>query len=379
MLSPLEGGVGGGRPLTVRLGIVGCGDVAFRTYLPGLAPVIADGSASVAVCFDPVQERADRAAAQFPGALAVTSLEALLEHPDLTAAVNLTPAPLHRDITTSLLMAGLHVFSEKPLAGTVEDGQALIALAKQQGKVLLCAPAVMATNRMQWLKRVIGEGRIGRPTLATAQMANMGPSGWRQYTGDPAVFYSTGVGPLIDTGVYVLHAITGLLGPARRVQAVGGIVIPKRTVTIERLLGQEIEVSTNDQMLIHLDFGGNVFAQVLSSFAVPRTRAPVLELHGTGGTISISAPDWYNANGAVDIFVRDESPLGIEDWMEVAPPVASPHENLIGAGVPHLIDCLNGTETPILTAEHACHVLEIMLKAGQAAASGETLEIETTF
>ena len=365
--------------MTVSLGIVGCGDVAFRTYLPGLAPIIADGSACVAVCFDPIQERAERAAAQYPGARAVNSLEELLEHPGLTAGVNLTPAPFHRDVTTALLMAGLHVFSEKPIASTVEDGQALIELARQQGKLLLCAPAVMATNRMQWLKRVIGDGRIGRPTLATAQMANMGPSGWRQYTGDPAVFYSAGVGPLIDTGVYVLHTITGLLGPAKRVQALGGIVIPKRTVTIERLLGQEIEVSTNDQMLIQLDFGGNVFAQVLSSFAVPRSKAPVLELHGTNGTVSISASDWYDANGPVDIFVRDESPLGVEDWMEVAPPVPSLHDSLIGAGVPHLVACIDGIEQPILTAEHACHVLEIMLKAGQAAPTGETLDIETTF
>ena len=104
--------------MTIALGIVGCGDVAFRTYFPGLAPVIADGSAVVAVCFDPIEERAKRAAALFPGAVAVTSLDALLQHPGLNAAVNLTPAPLHCEVTTALLNAGLHVFSEKPLAGS---------------------------------------------------------------------------------------------------------------------------------------------------------------------------------------------------------------------------------------------------------------------
>lgn len=365
--------------MTIALGIVGCGDVAFRTYLPGLAPVIADESASVAVCFDPVRERAERAAAMFPGANAVTTLDDLLNYPDLNAAVNLTPAPLHCEVTTALLNAGLHVFSEKPLAATVEDGQGLIALAKKLDKLLFCAPAVMATNRMQWLKRVIAAGKIGQPTLAVAQMANMGPSGWRQYTGDPAVFYGPGVGPLIDTGVYVLHTITGLLGPVKRLQAFGGIVIPKRKVTIERLLGQEIEVTANDQMLIHLDFGNNVFAQVLSSFAVPRSKMPALELHGTGGSISISLPDWYDANGPIDIFIRDESPLGIEDWQTAAPPMASPHGNLIGAGVPHFLGCLRGEESPILTAEHACHVLDVMLAALRAAASGETVDIGTSF
>ena len=365
--------------MTITLGIVGCGDVAFRTYLPGLDPIIADGSASVAVCFDPVQERAERAAALFPGATAVTSLDDLLRYPGLAAAVNLTPAPLHKEITTALLKAGLHVFSEKPLAATVEEGQALIALAKDEGKLLLCAPAVMVTNRFRWLKQLVAAERIGRPTLVVAQMANMGPSAWRGYTGDPAVFYSAGVGPLIDTGVYVLHAATGMLGPVKRVQAVGGIAIPKRKVLIERLLGQEIDVGTNDQMLINLDFGDNVFAQILSSFAVPRSKAPAFELHGTGGTISIALNDWYDANGPSDLLIRDESPLGIEDWQSVAPPNPSPHGNLIGAGVPHFVACLRGEEEPILTAEHACHVLEIMLKAGEAAASGETVEITTSF
>ena len=365
--------------MTISLGIVGCGDVAFRTYFPGLQPVISDGSAKVAVVFDPVLERAERAARLFPGAQPVVSLDALLEYPGLDAAVNLTPAPLHCEITTALLNRDLHVFSEKPLAATVAEGQGLIELARKRGKVLFCAPAVMATNRFRWLKQVIASGKIGRPTLGVAQMANMGPSAWRAYTGDPSVFYGPGVGPLIDTGVYVLHGLTGLLGPVKRIQAFGGIVIPKRTVLIERLLGQEIEVGTNDQMLIHLDFGNNVFAQVLSSFAVPRTKMPAFEIHGTLGSISVSMNEWYNANGASDILVRDESPLGIEDWQTVSPPVPSPHNNLIGAGVPHFIAHIEGQEDPILTAEHACHVLDIMIKAGESAASGETIEVETRF
>ena len=86
-------------------------------------------------------------------------------------------------------------------------------------------------------------------------MANMGPAAWRGYTGDPSVFYGPGVGPLLDTGVYALHAVTGLLGPARRVQAFGTVAIPRRPILIPRLQGQEVEVSTNDLVLLHLDFG----------------------------------------------------------------------------------------------------------------------------
>lgn len=315
----------------------------------------------------------------FPGARAVTTFDDLLATEGLTAAVNLTPAPLHLEITAALLNRGLHVYSEKPIAATVAEAQTLIDLADSKVLHLLCAPAVMVTNRMLWLRRIIEAGRIGKPHLAVAQMANMGPHAWRAYTGDPRVHYSAAVGPMIDTGVYVLHAITGLLGPARRIQAMGGVTIPKRTILVDRYLGEEIQVGANDLMMIHLDFGDNVFAQVLSTFAVPRTKQPALEVHGALGSISIASSDWYNTNGPADILIRDESPLGVEDWQTVSPPVPSPHVNLIGAGVPHLIGVLAGSEQPVLTARHATHVLEIMLKATEAAASSQTLDLSTTF
>ena len=78
-------------------------------------------------------------------------------------------------------------------------------------------------------------------------------------------------------------------------------------------------------MLIHLDFGDNVFAQILSSFAVPRTQdaGAGAARHQRHGQL-VATQEWYNAKGPVDIFLRDESPLGIEDWADRQPPVAEP-------------------------------------------------------
>jgi predicted dehydrogenase len=364
----------------IRLGLIGCGDVAFRTYIPGMQAI--GDRATVAATFDPIAERAERAAALFPDATAYTSFEALLGHQGLDGVFNLTPAPLHRQTTSQALDAGLHVFSEKPIAATVAEGEALIAQADRLGKLLLCAPAVMATGRFRWLKRIIEAGRVGRPHLATAQMANMGPAGWRAYTGDPAVFYTKDVGPMLDTAVYVLHAVTGLIGPARRVEAFGGIAIPERNVLIERLAGRTIAVAANDVMLIHLDFGENRFAQILSSFAVPASRGPALELHGSEGTISIAAGAWYDGWGPVDIYRRDDTLLGLDGWLQNVAPPNRPEggfEHLIGSGPRHFVGCLSGAEEPILTAQHALHVLEIILKAHQSAAEGCSLALETGF
>ena len=361
----------------IDLGIVGCGDVAFRTYLPGLAPLA--GRARVVACCDPVRERAERLAAEAGGATAYDDYDAFLAHPGFGAILNLTPAPFHREVSTAALDAGLHVFSEKPLAPDVSQAQALIDHARRRERLLLCAPAVMATTRFRWLRDLLAAGRLGRPTLAVGQMANMGPAAWREYRGDPAVFYAADVGPLLDTGVYVLHAITGLLGPARRVEAMGGIAIPQRRVLIPERSGQTVEVGANDHMLLHLDFGNATFAQVLSSFAVPRSHAPALEIHGTDGTVSIGLDIWYDVNLPVDVFVRDERPGAVEGWHRDAPSVRSPYPHLIQAGPAHFVACLEWEEVPVLTAEHATHVLEIILKAQQSAREGRALELDTSF
>lgn len=360
----------------IKLGIIGCGDVAFRTYFPGIEA--AADRATLAACFDPLPERAERAAARFPGATAVESMAELLAFPDLDGVINLTPAPLHKGTTTAALAAGLHVLSEKPLAATVADGQALIAQAREAGRMLLCGPAVMATGRFRWLKTMLGDGPLGRPLLVAAQMVGMGPAEWKEYTGDPNVFYQPGVGPLIDIGVYSLHGMTGLLGPARRVEAIGGIGIPERSVTIPRLAGQTITVRTNDQMMLHLDFGENRFGQLLASFATPKSKNAAFEMHATGGSASIPIDWWYDGNGKTNLFLRDGS-TSDTDWDEGRPlPGAWPDEHLISAGPRHFIDCLAERDQPVLSASHACHVLEIMLAAERSSREGRAIELETT-
>ena len=363
----------------VGLGIIGCGDVALRTYGPGLAPLA--GRATAVAVHDPDLARAERLADDLvalglPRPAIAPTLEALLATTDVNGVLNLSPAPFHHEINVASLQAGKHVFSEKPLAGTLADARAAIALARERGLTLLCAPAVMASNRFRWLKAKLDSGWLGRPTLAVGQYANMGPAGWRDYKGDPAVFYGPSVGPALDTGVYILHAIIGLFGPARRVEAFGGVSIPQRNVLIHGREGQVIDVTAPDHLLIHLDFGDNRFAQVLSSFATPRSKAPALEIHGERGTVSMSLEAWYEPDAPVDVLLRDERPDAVEQWIEAAPPNSSRISHQIQAGPEHFVAVLEGAEAPILTAEHAAHVLEIILAAGESMAVGCAVELE---
>jgi predicted dehydrogenase len=226
----------------------------------------------------------------------------------------------------------------------------------------------------------------------------MGPAEWGVYTGDASVFYRPGVGPVFDVGIYRLHEMTALLGPVRRVQAMGTIAIPERAIVAGTRAGETTAVTTPDHVLVNLEFASGALGQLLASFAMPATQAPWLEVHLTKGTISLTGDQWGTGSPA-SIFARPAAvgavasveaagsggadpfaePL-VEGWNHGLMPPAGPDRfPIVQRGVEHFLACLAGDERSILTAEHARHVLEIILLAYDSIADGCARELRTTF
>jgi predicted dehydrogenase len=357
----------------ISVGIIGCGNIAVGSYFPAIA-ALRDRARVVAVA-DPVPALAERAALLTGGTRTYASHTELLAHPGLDAVFDLTPAPMHYTVNAAVLDAGVPLYTEKTLAGTRDEARDLIARA--QGRLFLSAPAMMVTTRFRWLRNYLAAGRIGTPHLITANITSLGPAVWHP---NPAVFYGPGVGPLIDTGVYLLHAITGLFGPAQSIQAMGGIAQPERTVRLGERSGTRFPVETADLVMLQLAFSDRRWAHVTSSFAVPRSKAPVKEIHGTEASISISAAQWYQQNGTADLYRHDDDPAGVSGWMnDVPPPVRSSVTDILAEGVEHFMACIEGCEQPILTPAHAAHVLDIMLAADTAMHEQRAVALETTF
>jgi predicted dehydrogenase len=363
----------------LRLGIVGCGDVTHRHYLPGIASM-AEHVQVVAVA-DPRPDAGEGVAAEVaswsPGTTVYRDVGDMLEHEQLDGVFDLTPAPLHGAVNRAILAAGVACYSEKPIASSIPEADDLIALAGERKMLLLCAPGTAVTQRFRWLKELVDSGRLGRPTLAVAHHADAGPAAWREYTGDPTPFYREGVGPVFDHGVYRLHEMTMVLGPVRRVQAMGSIAVPRRRVKGGPLKGQTIEVTTPDHVLIHLEFTSGALGQLLASFGTLDTLAPWLELHFSRGVVSFGGKSWEQ-DAPVSIYTDDDSDEGREGW---ANDVDAPSDDgtTVEIGARHFIRCLLGEEAPVLTAEHARHVLDIILKAYASIDDGAAHITETTF
>ena len=355
------------------------GDVAHRHYLPALRS-LAD-RVQVAAFVDPrpdVVERAAQSVADWsPGAVACEDVEALARLDGIDAAINLTPAPSHGEVNEQILKAGLHVYSEKPLASDLSVATELIATAHRRDLLLLCAPGTAASRRFRWLAAIVAEGRFGAPTLVVGQHADPGPAAWRQYTGDPSGFYRAGIGPVLDHGVYRLHEMTTLMGPVARVQAMGAVSSPTRRVRGGPLAGRTIDVTAPDHVLINLEFAGGGLGQLLASFGTPSTLARWLELHFPMATVSFGGQSW-DPKAPVSLYVDDDGPAAREAWQhDIDVPVDD--IGVVEAGVRHFVACLRGEAEPLLTAEHARHTLDITLKAYRSIEDGRAHFTETTF
>jgi predicted dehydrogenase len=366
----------------LRVGILGAGMIATVHYgvLPNLAAV--GDKVDVVAIADVALERARDAAARYRIPHVFGGLDDMLERVDLDAVVNLTPIPVHGATSRTILEAGKHLATEKPLATTMEDADAIVELAAAKGLTVVCSPPNMLYPTRSEARRLIGEGVIGKVAFARVRTSHGGPASgaWPM---DPTWFYQEGSGPLFDLGVYGIHEITGMLGPARRVIAFSGITEPVRVVRGGPFQGKRIEVTADDNTLMMLDFGGATFAVVDGTFNVNAARAPRIEVFGRDGTLNIA----YNLNDAgaapLEVFRMDAAP-GMGGWITPTLEEVEDAEARVAALrrailVDHLADCVEAGVPPVLSAEHARHGLEIMLKAHDSARSGRALELTTTF
>lgn len=351
----------------LRLAILGPGDVAQRDYLPEFER-IADRAEIVAVC-GRTESRA-RAVAEQHGARWFTDEAKMLEEARLDAMVNLTPIQIHFETTLMALEAGLHVYSEKPLAGSVAEGRRLEWTAADRDLVLVAAPSVMLFPQVRLVQQLLVEGRIGSVhTVRGVAMGAVPP--WPGFRSDPTPYFSPGAGPLVDLGVYPLHAITGLVGPARRMATMSVRVGSGFTVPDGPAMGTRVEIEVDDAWTALLDLGDARMATLEANYTSHGTRSAEVELMGTNGTIAFS---WLDVSSAVEVLGGDGT------WEAIEVPRtgrAEGPDHLLG--VEHLIGCIASGAPPVLSAAHAIHVLEILEQAGRSSREGLVVPLETTF
>ena len=369
------------------IGVVGTGDIS-RVYLSNLKNY-GDIVRVVAVA-DMNEERA-RAVAEKNGIPSVyTSAADLAADPEVDIVLCVTPPAAHAPVVLAALEAGKHAYSEKTLATTMEDGLKIVEAAKKAGRFVGCAPDAVLGGRIQTMRELIDQGRIGKITsgVATAVLP-----GLEWFHVNPGFYYGADVGPLMDVGPYYLQSLVTLLGPVRRVCGMANRAYDKRTIHSEPLRGGVIDVDCDTHVTALLEFDNGVVVTLMISFDVWDSSVPRLELYGTEGTLSMPDADPLDGpnlfGGPISLRTKDKArfvgfprykfPPEAEEISLTHPFTEVEHgENSRGIGIVEMAYAIRAGRTPRLVADLGLHVLDIASAILKSAKDGSFIELTTT-
>lgn len=363
LLSSLEGFAVEKPGKKLRVAIIGCGSVSNR-YIPHLQT--SSLIEIVSLC-DIKYERAVAQNKQYNvNAATFPHIDKMLAAEPFDLIITITDMQMHGELNKKALLAGKHVWSEKPMANTYAEGKALLDVAKSKKLRIWGAPAVVNSPQFAFMSKTIQEGKLGRIASAHGQYGHTGPT-WS------AFFYEKDGGSMPDLGVYNIATLTGLLGPARSVMAMTNIVKPERTVDDKG----KIKVEAEDNAHILMMHDKNIISHVMCGFnyfdphghEATNQNLHSIQIYGDAGNMRLIGYDW-ETNGVMLDTSWDEPPTLVSTdkggylWQEGATKVG---ESLI-----------NKTE-PLINVEHALHVLEIIEAARKSSATGMKIKLKSNF
>ncbi|MBL8888369.1 MAG: Gfo/Idh/MocA family oxidoreductase [Planctomycetaceae bacterium] len=346
----------------VRVGIIGCGSVS-RMYFPNLKK---SPHAEIVSACDIVVERAKNRAAEFGVANVYPNIEEMLAGAPFDLLVNLTDMQEHEHLNRKAIQAGKHVWSEKPIANSLAAGQELLKMAVERGQRLWGAPTVVQSPQFEFMAKTLAKGLLGSVATAHASYGHLGPD-WSSF------FYEKNGGSLPDLGVYQLSFMTGLFGPAKSVTAMTSIITPQRNIQGKG----EITVGEEDNAVVVMSHASGVISHVESSFNFfnPNDHAyagqdhHTLTVTGRKGVMKLAGYDW--GPHGVDLSTQDQP-----EWKRHA---GEPHDYVWENGASLVCECLATGKEPLVTPEHALHVVEIMTAARESQATGKHIPMTSTF
>lgn len=369
----------------VRIGLAGCGSVSQRGLIPHLAQEDTRQWCELTAVMDPVAGRARATAEKFGVPLWFEDYDEMLAS-DIDAVEIASPIGVHYEQALKAIAAGKHLHLNKTFTTTKAEADEVIEAAGRRGVKIAASPGEGLRPDMRRVKEIIQSGEIGHVYWAECGASWKGPEFEQIREGedvltriDPAWFYKRpGGGPMYHFTVYALHRITALLGPVRRISGMSGVRLGTRSYK-----GEAIGVDMDDNTHLLLDFGDSVYGLVFGSmsFTGPARPFAVPFISATRGAI-VAGTDEEGTR--LDVWGDHiESGHRLERPGRAMPFVFGPHleipERHVYSDLMHLVDCvLNGKE-PVVSADHARHVIEIIELGYKAAATGQTQEVTTTF
>lgn len=349
----------------MKIGIVGIGDIS-GIYLKNITGTFRELEL-VAVC-DLKKDRALRAQEKYGIPKVYDTMYELFADDEIDIVLNLTRPAEHFDVSKNALLAGKHVYSEKPLGASLEEGKELVALAQEKGLMLGGAPDTFLGAGIQTCRKLIDDGVIGEVVGASGAMVCRGHETWHP---DPEFYYTYGGGPMLDMGPYYVTALVNLIGRVKKVTGVTKISFPQRTITSQPLAGTVINVTAPTYITGVLHFENGAIANLTTTFDVYKSDSHDIEIYGSKGTLFVPDPNCFGGkirffDGATKEFT--EFPMEFDY-----------DENSRALGLADMAKAIETGRAPRASYKQTFHVLEVMQAFAKSSELGRTVEIESDY
>jgi predicted dehydrogenase len=308
-------------------------------------------SIELVTCFSRDAGRREAFAAD-AGCEAAPSFEAAIDDARVEAVLLVTPNFTHAEQAVACAARGKHVFVEKPIADTIEDGLAIRSACEQEGVALLVGHGLRRLGAARAVKRLVDDGTLGRVVLADLNFSLAGtlkPESWR-YRRETCPG-----GPLLQLGVHHADTLLAWLGPAARVQGSFAHLVT------------EAEIDDVGVALVELESGAR--ATIASSYVSPKTYSA--RLLGTEGVLD------YRADASV--WPRAELLDGVTTLTlttaEGSREVPLEPRDVLVEELDELARCARGEAEPETGAAEALAALALVLGAVESSATGSPVAL----
>lgn len=378
----------------MRIGFVGCGYTAdhyiatLRQY-PGLDLVAAT---------DKDTQRAAAFCSYYSVPL-YQNLEAMLSDDSIKIIVNLTSPSSHFEVSKACLEAGKHLYSEKPLAGTLSQARELTELAASKGLYLSAAPASVLGGTAQTLWKALRNKAIGEVRVVYAELddgpLHLGePHTWHSISGAPFDYreeFQTGV--IAEHAEYYLSWCAAFFGPAKSITSFSSCLWPERRISSDITL----ELTVPDFSVACITFESGAVVRLTCGLIAPYSH--MMSVVGETGVLRVD--ECWNVDAPVYVdrysslrFRAERYPITktfpfLSRWFGPAPRTYPPLKmanvrsrysryrmNYLH-GVADLAEAIVEKRPPRLAADFCLHVTE--LTHAIQSAKQTPYEVTTTF
>lgn len=341
-----------------RIAILGAGFISeihvesYERFVP---------EAEVVAVYSRTAARAEAFAAKHRIPRWFTSVDALIAESDCEVVDICLPNVLHHGATLAAARAGKHVILEKPFCMTLEEADEMIAVCRQEGRLLMYAEELCFAPKYERVRQLVREGAVGDVYMLKQLEKHSGPhSDW---------FYDidqSGGGVLMDMGCHAFAWFRWMLGGAPAVKSVWATL--DTVLHKGRTRGEDNAVSV-------VEFDGGVIGLAEDSWARHGGMDDRIEVYGTGGYVEA---DLFRGNAALTYSEKGygyalEKASTTQGW------TFTMFEEAFNQGYPqelrHFVRCVREGTTPLVTGEDGRAVLEMLYAAYASARTGQKVAL----